>query len=252
MSVLTLDDAEIYFEEYGTGYPVLLFAPGGMRSRLEMWPPPPDGPPRPWVDWTEALADRWHVVALDQRNAGRSTGAIAADHGWHTYAADQLAILDHLGIARCHVLGGCIGVSFALKLCVIAPERINAAVLQNPIGLNPDHPTVFPDGFNDWAEALKAARPDLDAAALTAFSGNLWRDEFVFSVSRAMVKECQVPALVLPGNDKPHPAVIGAEVAELLPAAEQLFDWKGPDHLADQHRRVVDFLEKHTPKAAAA
>ena len=37
-----------------------------------------------------------------------------------------------------------------------------------------------------------------------------------------------------------------------LPAAEQLFDWKGPDHLADQHRRVVDFLEKHTPKAAAA
>ena len=65
MSVLTLDDAEIYFEEYGTGYPVLLFAPGGMRSRLEMWPPPPDGPPRPWVDWTEALADRWHVVALD-------------------------------------------------------------------------------------------------------------------------------------------------------------------------------------------
>ena len=37
------------------------------------------------------------------------------------------------------------------------PERINAAVLQNPIGLNPDHPTVFPDGFNDWAEALKAA-----------------------------------------------------------------------------------------------
>ena len=32
MPVLKLSDAEIYYQEYGAGYPVLLFAPGGMRS----------------------------------------------------------------------------------------------------------------------------------------------------------------------------------------------------------------------------
>ena len=52
MPVLKRDDAEIYFEEFGNGYPLLLFAPGGMRSRIEMWHPPKDGPPRPWNDWT--------------------------------------------------------------------------------------------------------------------------------------------------------------------------------------------------------
>jgi len=222
-----------------------------MRSRLDMWPPLPEGPPRPWVDWTEALADRWHAVAMDQRNAGRSTGAIASDHGWHIYAAAQLALMDHLGNERCHNLGCCIGVSFALKLCEIAPERINAVVLQNPIGLNLEYPTVFPDGFRDWADELQEARPDLEASALNAFSENLWRDKFVFSVGREFVKDCHVPALVLPGNDKPHPAAIGSELADLLPEAEQQFNWKGPDYLGEQHRRVVGFLEKHTPKAAA-
>ncbi len=30
-------DVSIYYEEYGTGYPILLFAPGGMRSSIEFW-----------------------------------------------------------------------------------------------------------------------------------------------------------------------------------------------------------------------
>ena len=58
---------------------------------------------------------------------------------------------------------------------------------------------------------------------------------------------CAVPCLVLPGNDTPHPAVIGAELAELLPNAEQLNPWKGPEHLDEQCERVIGFLEKHTP-----
>jgi pimeloyl-ACP methyl ester carboxylesterase len=133
MTVLKRDDAEIYFEEFGSGYPVLLFAPGGLRSRIEMWHAPAEGPARPWNDWTEELESRYRVIAMDQRNAGRSRGAIASDHGWHTYAADHLALMDHLGFKRFHTLGGCIGSSYCLKLCEIAPERVSCAVLQNPI-----------------------------------------------------------------------------------------------------------------------
>jgi pimeloyl-ACP methyl ester carboxylesterase len=248
MSVLALDDASIYFEEYGEGYPILLFAPGGMRSRIEMWHAPAEGPPRAWSDWTEVLASRYRVIAMDQRNAGRSRGAIAADHGWQTYAADQLALLDHLGIERCHTLGGCIGSSFCLSLGARAPKRVSAAVLQNPIGLNPEFPTYFPDSFMEWAEEQRSARPDLDAAALRLFGQNMWGGDFVFCMSRDAVRRWQIPALVLPGNDKPHPTVTGLELAELLPKAEMLRDWKGPDHIAEQRRRVLGFLEKHTPR----
>ncbi len=56
MAVLKRPDGEIHYQTFGNGFPVLLFAPGGLRSRMEMWPAPPGRPTRPWVDWTTALA----------------------------------------------------------------------------------------------------------------------------------------------------------------------------------------------------
>ena len=248
MPVLQRADAEIYYEEFGSGYPLLLFAPGGLRSRIELWHSPAEAPARPWHDWTEKLASRYRVVAMDQRNAGRSLGAIAADHGWHTYAGDHLALMDHLAHKRFHTLGGCIGSSFCLKLCEMAPARVSAAVLQNPIGLNPQFPSYFPDSHTAWAKEQRAARPDLEAAALQSFANNMWEQGFVFSVTRAFVRRCTVPCLVLPGDDTPPPAVIGAELVELLPNAEELNPWKGPQHLDAQGEAVIDFLAKQTPK----
>ncbi|NQU70630.1 MAG: alpha/beta fold hydrolase [Rhodospirillales bacterium] len=247
MRLLTIDDAEIYYEEFGVGYPVLLFAPGGMRSRLELWHAPAGGPPRSWVDWTAELAKDYRVIALDQRNAGQSRGAVEAGHGWQTYAADHLALLDHLGVERCHVLGGCIGSSFCLTLCDVASDRISAAVLQNPVGLHPEFSGYFPDGFAAWSAELLAERPELDREAVQSFGRNMWGGDFTFNVTRDFVRSCETPALVLPGNDTPHPRVIGLELAELLPKSEILMDWKGPDHLEEQRRRVVDFLAAHTP-----
>lgn len=248
MPVLKRDDAEIYFEEYGSGYPILLFAPGGLRSRLEMWHNPDTGPARVWSDWTEALAGRFRLIAMDQRNAGRSRAALAPEHGWHTYAADHLALMDHLGCERFHTLGGCIGSSFCLKLCEIAPERISAAVLQNPIGLNPEFPTYYQDGTIEWGAEHRVTRPGaFDDATLATFSHHMWDSGFVFSVSRGFARRCTVPTMLLPGSDKPHPAVTSAELADLLPGVEILRDWRGPEHLVAQRQGVLAFLEKHTP-----
>ena len=122
MAILTRPDGEIHYRTHGTGYPVLLFAPGGLRSRMEMWPAEPGGPPRPWVDWTQALpAAGFTAIEMDQRNAGASRTAIEADHGWDTYSADHVALMDHLGFDKFHVLGGCIGGSFCLNAIKVAP-----------------------------------------------------------------------------------------------------------------------------------
>jgi hypothetical protein len=53
MPILQRPDGEICYEEFGNGFPILLFAPGGLRSRLEMWHHPANGPQRPWCDWTD-------------------------------------------------------------------------------------------------------------------------------------------------------------------------------------------------------
>lgn len=250
MPFLDRPDGRIHYQTYGAGYPVLLFAPGGLRSRLEMWAAPPGGPPRPWVDWTRALpAAGFTAIAMDQRNAGLSQADIRADHGWHTYAADQLALIDHLGFDRFHVLGGCIGASFCLKMIEMAPRRVTAAVLQNPIGLNPEHPKYFPDSHRDWSREQVAARPELDPSALAAFGRNMWQHDFVFCVDRAFVQTCPVLTFLLPGTDIPHPAAISAELSRLLPGVEVLTDWRGPDHLDQQEERVVAFLRRRIPRS---
>lgn len=187
------------------------------------------------------------AVAMDQRNAGASRTAIEADHGWHTYAVDHMALMDHLGCDRFHVLGGCIGGSFCLKAVETAPNRVLSAVLQNPIGVHPEHPNYFPDSHAEWTKEQLAARPNLQADAIAAFGRNMWDHPFVFCVDRDFVQNCPVPTFLLPGTDIPHPATTSAELAVLLPGVEVLTDWRGPDHLDEQRRHVVAFLHRNTP-----
>ncbi|HET6306403.1 MAG TPA: alpha/beta fold hydrolase [Rhodopila sp.] len=248
MPVLNRPDGQIHYEVFGEGPAVLLFAPGGLRSRMEMWPAPEGGPARPWVDWRLALAEAgFTAVAMDQRNAGASRAAIEADHGWHTYAADHMALMDHLGHDRFHVLGGCIGGSYCLKAVETAPGRILSAVLQNPIGLHPEHPDYFPNSHVEWTKEQLEERPQLNADAIAAFGRNMWNHPFVFCVDREFVRNCPVATFLLPGTDIPHPAATSAELAALLPGVEVLTDWRGPDYLEEQCNRVVAFLKAHTP-----
>jgi len=248
MPMLKRPDGEIYYEEFGEGFPILLFAPGGLRSRLEMWHHPASGPQRTWCDWTDVLASKYRVVAMDQRNAGRSKTAIKADHGWHTYAADHLALMDHLGHQKFHVLGGCIGGSFCLKFAQVAPDRVTSAVLQNPIGLHPDHPEYFPDSHIAWSAEQRAERPELDEEALRGFGQNMWGGDFVFCVDREFVRNCPVPTMLLPGTDIPHPAATSDELARLLPGVEIVYQWRGPEFMEEQRKRVTAFLDRHPPK----
>jgi pimeloyl-ACP methyl ester carboxylesterase len=248
MPMLKRPDGEIYYEEYGNGFPILLFAPGGLRSNLAMWHHPKDGPRRTWNDWTEVLADKYRVVAMDQRNAGKSKCAIRGDHGWHTYAMDHLALMDHLGHQKFHVLGGCIGGSYCLKIAQLAPDRVTSAVLQNPIGVHPDHLDYFPKSHGEWSAEQRAVRPELDEAEIASFGQNMWGSDFVFCVDRNFVRHCPVPTILLPGTDIPHPAATSDELERLLPGVEVVREWRGPEHMAEQFARVRAFLDRHTPK----
>ena len=237
-------NVSLYYEEYGSGYPLVLFAPGGMRSTIEFWRRSPFDP-------TKELAPDFRVVAMDQRNAGRSRAPITADDDWQTYAGDHLALLDHLGIDRCHVLGGCIGSSYCLGLYQAAPERVSAAVLQNPIGLSDGNRAVFFGMFDEWAGEIAPRHPEATGAAFGGFRERMFGGEFVFSVSRELVRACRAPLLVLPGDDYFHPTAIARELADLAPDAELIETWRPPEVVAQTVRRVRAFLLAHTPDAVS-
>jgi pimeloyl-ACP methyl ester carboxylesterase len=248
MPVFTRPDAEIYYEVYGSGFPILLFAPGGLRSQLQYWRHSPANPDAaaPWMNPMEALVSRFTVVGMDQRNAGRSKGAVTETHGWHTFAGDHLALMDHLGFRRFHVMGGCIGGSYCYTLCELAPERIGAAVLQNPIGLH-DNRDTWDEAVSGFAKTMLARDPTLTPDVIQKFGHNMFGGDFVFSVSRRFVAKCATPCLLQPGTDKPHPAQTSAEIEKLAPNLEVQKDWRGPTYLQESIRRVGEFLAKHTP-----
>lgn len=232
-------DVEIYYEDQGSGFPVLLIAPGGMRSAVSLW----DN--APWNPVTE-LADEFRVIAMDQRNAGASRAPVSGDDGWQTYTRDQLALLDHLGVERFHAAGMCIGGPYCMGLIEAAPQRVASAVLFQPIGAK-DNRELFYDMFDAWADPLKAERGDVPEQAWESFKHNMFDGDFLFNVDRDFVRRCTTPLLVLCGADAYHPAETSREIAELAPDAQLIESWKeGADR--DAARRAVrEFLHRHSP-----
>ena len=242
MPTLEHHGASIYYEEYGKGFPLLMFAPAGLASTIDVWSQPM-APLKPATDFAG-----YRVIVMDQRNAGgRSRAPITAQDGWHSYAADHIALLDHLRIDHCHLFGQCIGGSFIMSLLKARPQRIASAVIAQAIGrVGPMKPR--PPRFDTWAKAL-VDHPEATEQVLDAFYQNLYAPGFVYSVDRPFVSSCQTPCLVLAGNDEAHPLPISEELAKLLPNAEFILEWKAGAALAQAKVRINAFLAKHTPTA---
>ena len=140
------DNCNIYFELYGPqDVPaILLLARGGMGSRISLWS---NGPWNP----IDQLKDHFRIVAMDQRNAGRSTAPMSGKDNWQTYTNDQLALMSYIGAEQFHVAGMCIGGPFVLGLIQSAPARIRSATIFQTIGRD-NNQSVFDNMFDEWAE----------------------------------------------------------------------------------------------------
>jgi pimeloyl-ACP methyl ester carboxylesterase len=238
-------DATIYYEEYGQGFPILTFAPGGQLSTIEFWSRPAS-PVNPITEFSP----EFRVIAMDQRNApGQSRAPITAQDGWQNYMSDHLAVLDHLGIDQCHLYGQCIGGPFILSLLREQPQRFASAILAQPIGRV--DPALPPRGgvFNQWVDGLQD-HPEATEDVINALYRNLYQSSPFYAVDRDFVRGCQTPCLVLAGNDQAHPYAIAEEIAQLLPNAEFIPEWKDGDPLATAKERMKQFLRDHTPVRA--
>jgi pimeloyl-ACP methyl ester carboxylesterase len=233
--------AHIYYEEFGQGFPILTFAPAGLRSVISVW-----GQPMAPINPTTDFAKDFRVIVMDQRNAGgQSRAPITAKDGWDDYTADHIAVLDHLRIDKCHLYGQCIGGSFIINMLKHHPERVQGAVLAQPIGrVGPMAGRTA--NFNGWAESVKD-RPDVNEAVLDAFNANLYASGFVYCADRDFVKTIKAPCMVLAGNDEAHPWPISEELSKLLPSCEFVPEWKTEPALTPAKASVMAFLKKHTP-----
>lgn len=233
----------IRYEEFGAAAgaghcPILLIAPGGMRSAIDAWAN------APW-DPIEHLSDRYRLIAMDQRNAGKSVADVHASHGWPTYTTDQLALLDHLGVEEFAVLGMCIGGSYTASLLATAPQRVRAAVTLQPIGRQ-DNVARFHEMFDQWADARRDEHPEATDQDWAGLRANMYDGGGVlFSVPDEALAGFDTPWLVLMGGDEFHPEAASRRLVELAPGARLVERWKQPEHVEAGRRAVDAFLAEH-------
>lgn len=239
MAVFQREDVSLHYETHGDGFPVLLLAPGGMRSTINAWPSETFNP-------IEALAPHFRVIALDQRNAGQSWAPISGGTSWQSYTEDQLALLDYLEVQACHLVGMCIGGSYSMGLIQSDPGRIASAVLFQPIGHDGTNRTRFHDMFDSWASDIKSDHPEANDSDWQSFLSNMYSGDFLFNVSEDMVKNCKTQLLVLLGQDDYHPEEISRRVVNLAQNGQLIEQWKG-EHSQVAGEQVLKFLLQNTP-----
>jgi len=252
MSFYERGPVRIRYEEAGSGFPLLIIAGGGLNSTIAGLA----GEQSPYNPIAEFKGE-YRVIASDLRNAngGQSTGPLEADRPWDSYADDHLGLMDHLGIDKFMVHGFCIGGPFIWNLLKRAPDRVVAAVLAQPSGSRPEARDLFYDNnIKGWGPELVKRRPEITMEQVDKFLTGMYRTDpdFVFTVTRDFVRQCQTPVLILPDDIPAHPHAVAMETAMLAPKAEvSMFPWKQPkERIPLAVRQVHSFLRAHRPVAA--
>ena len=240
----------IHFEETGSGFPLLIIAGGGLNSTISALARGPFDP-------VEEFKVEYRCIASDLRNAngGQSTGPLEIDRPWDAYTDDHLGLMDHLGIDKFLVMGFCIGGPFVWNLLRRAPDRIVAAVLAQPSGSRPEMRDLFyENNMKTWGPELSKRRPEITMETVDKFLTKMYRTnpDFVFTVTRDFVRNCQTPVLILPDDIPAHPYAVAMEAAMLAPKAEvSMFPWKEPkERIPLAVRQIHSFLRAHRPVSA--
>ena len=260
MPLFQKGEVRIRYSEVGSGFPLLVIPGGGLNSTIAGLKTHPFNP-------FDEFKDEYRVIAADLRNAnpGQSSGPLEIDRSWDAFTDDHIGLMDHLGIRDFMVLGFCIGGPMIWNLLKRVPDRVVAAVPAQPSGSRPEmrdlfyqnnmsRDVIFAEG-KGWGPQLCERRPDITIDQVSAFLNNMYtkRADFVFTVTRDFVRNCQTPILVLPDDVPAHPYLVAMETVHLAPNAQvTLYPWKDtPEKIPLAVRHIRTFLRAHRPVAAA-
>jgi pimeloyl-ACP methyl ester carboxylesterase len=274
MPSANVNGIEIYFEEHGSGEPVLLIPASWWPS--DTWK----------VGVVPVLSRRYRTIILDCRGTGRSSKP-ADGYTVTQFAADALSLLDHLGIKRCHAVGFALGSLIVQAMAIERPDLVATLTMAaagpgskkldgTPRDLSPEtvreiHEMGFEQYIRSHIDNDGMAynpyfyRRHRDAAA--ALANALWSGQSTVEMFRlheaarlswdtlAEAGKITVPALILCGADdgierrgstpattaKRLAAVTpGADLA-LIPGVRHMTFWDGDGAL----KALQDFLSRH-------
>lgn len=264
MSLVQVNDIQMYYETAGEGTPVLLIEGLGYAS---------------WMWWKQvpALSKSFKVVAFDNRGVG-STDKPDTEYTVKIMADDAAALLRALGIERAHILGVSLGGFIAQQLALDYPELVDRLVLWStafggpnmvPMSaetvqkiLNPQGNTIEEKMRYNLSTAVAQEtmhnRPDVVHTIITSMMSNLqpphaYRRQMMAGAlfnSEGRVNQIKAPTLIMAGSlDEVVPPANASLLADKI-SGSTVHVVEDTGHLffmekADEANRVLlDFLSR--------
>jgi pimeloyl-ACP methyl ester carboxylesterase len=275
MPYATTNGVRLFYEELGSGVPLLLLSPTGWPGSV--WQ----------LEQVPALSQRYRVITYDQRGIGNSE-KLDEEYTTTLLAQDALALLQALDATPAHIVGFSTGGQTGQLMALASPASVATLVLAGsnaghiggsgcgiPLGLavglaehgygpgywmhhladtdfpfSPAFRTAQPGKVQALARCIEARQPPI----------KLYLRHVLARVShdtRDRLKDICVPTLVLVGAEDCNVAsgsgdhvaasrllastIPSAEFAT-VPRAHHLFAWEEPE---ETNRLILDFLARH-------
>ncbi len=130
MAVALVDGIATRYEVLGSGAPLLMFSPGGFDATLEKWS---SLGVYGKTKMLAALTANYQCIVFDRRETGQSGGRVERIT-WAHYVTQGKGLLDHLGIAQAHLMGGCMGCAPVVAFAAMYPLATRSMLLYWPVG----------------------------------------------------------------------------------------------------------------------
>ena len=259
MALVEHQGARIYWDEEGSGEPILLIMGLGVTSHM-------------WHRTRPVLAERFWTLALDNRGVGRSD-VPCGPYPMPLMAADAAAVLDAAGVESAHIYGVSMGGMIAQEFALQYPKRVRSLILGctsagGPTAVRADQEAthmLMSRGKMTTEQALEAPLPFIyDSATLReridedvairrrwfprpeAYTAQLqgilaWESCSRLSAIdvRTLVIHGESDRLVPPGNGKLIAERIAGAKLVMIPHASHIFATDQPDRT---HQAILHFL----------
>lgn len=244
-------ETRIYYEESGSGDPVLLL-PGWGGSIDELTPV------------REALAPRFRVIAADVPGSGKSgpQPRTYTSTYYHDDALVFLAMIDAVGASPIHLVGFSDGGECELLMAALRPDAVRSIVTWGSVGSVPNAPemadamSMLVDDpippLSEFSAYMKGAYGESNARVMAQSFGKLLREimEAGGDISRSRAASISCPALLITGeHDFLATPTLVAEMASAMSRGEFL-EAKGASHAVHHEQSawltetVVGWLSK--------
>jgi len=147
----TSDDVQLYFEEAGSGTPILFIHE--FAADYASWEPQ-----------MRYFSRSYRCISYSARGYIPSHIPPADAYGYQHFRDDAIAMLDHLNIPAAHLVGLSMGAYSALQVGIKAPKRALSLTLAGVgSGLEQDRLQGFRDQCMAHAEEFEKGDPDVVA-----------------------------------------------------------------------------------------